>query len=495
MLSPNLLCRKPNSIPIIHVAILVALITLAGCSTTSSTPTASPTSVVLPTSTNIPTNLTAIVLPSATPTSSSIVPSFPLTGDWVGDVHNGTLMMHLTIKLGAICNPGNVCGNFDLPQIPCSGTYVLAGENNGTYEFNIINKSAGCGTGKDYLQLLPDGTLQYISRGDYGESKGTLTQAGKIQVPTTGLPVIYDDDGSPDGTSALFYLLSDPAASVKAVLISHGETHAAPYIQDIARVLDNLGLSSIPLGQGSETSLGPGENFPDSVRQAADSFWGQPVPNQNKTYPVTDAASLIVSMLNQSSEPMAVFVSGPLTDLALALRQDPGIRGHISAVYIMGGAVYVPGNMSDFYPNPANKSAEWNIYVDPVAASEVFGSGLTLNLIPLDATNQVSVTMADIAQWKKGGKLTEIPVNLYKMLLNGSSTAKMGLWDVMTAEIMVHPELCKMTPLHLQVVTQEGNTYGQTAVLAGGSPNVQVCLAPNVDKIKQTLADVFAASH
>jgi len=403
--------------------------------------------------------------------------------------------MHLTINLEAICNQGEVCGKFDLISIPCSGTYVLASENNGTYEFNITNKSAGCGTGKDYLQLLPDGTLRYTSRGDYGESSGTLTQAGRVQVPSIGLPVIYEDDGSPDGTSALFYLLSDPAASVKAVLISHGEAHAAPYIQDIARVLDKLGMPGLPLGQGSETSLGPAENFPDSVRQFADNFWGQPVPNQNKTYPVTDAASLIVSMLNQASEPMAVFVSGPLTDLALALRQDPGIRSHISAVYIMGGAVYVPGNMSDFYSDPANKSAEWNVYVDPVAASEVFESGLTLNLVPLDATNQVSVTMADTAQWKKGGKLTEIPVNLYNMLFGGSSTKEMGLWDVMTAEIMVHPDLCKMTPLHLKVITQQGNMYGKTSVVSDGSPNVQVCLDPNVAKIKQTLVDIFKASQ
>jgi inosine-uridine nucleoside N-ribohydrolase len=495
MMSPNLLCRKPNSIFRIHAVILVALITQAACSAAPATPTASPIPVIPATTTTIPNNPAAIVLPSATVTTSSSVPPFPLSGDWAGDVLNGTLLMHLTIKLEQACNPGSVCGNFNLPQIPCSGSYVLASEKDGIYEFNITNKSASCGTGKDYLQLLPDGSLHYISRGDYGETKGALTRSGAIQVPPHGLPVIYEDDGSPDGTSALFYLLSDPAASVKAVLISHGEAYPAPYIQDIARVLDNLGLSGFPLGQGSETSLGPAENFPDGVRQAADNFWGQPVPNQNKTYPVTDAASLIVSTLNQSSEPMAVFVSGPLTDLARALRQDPGIRGHISAVYIMGGAVHVPGNMSDFYPNPDNKSAEWNIYVDAVAASEVFESGLTLNLVPLDATNQVMVTMVDTEQWSKGGKLTEIPVSLYDMLLNGSSTAKMGLWDVMTAEIMLHPDLCKMTPLHLKVVTQAGNTYGKTAVLADSSPNVQVCLDPAVDRIKQTLAAVFAASH
>ena len=82
---------------------------------------------------------------------------------------------------------------------------------------------------------------------------------------------------------------------------------------------------------------------------------------------------------------------------------DAGIRDHISTVYIMGGAVNVPGNLTDFSTNPANVTAEWNIYVDPVAADEVFRSGLPIVLVPLDATNQVNATMADttpMARWR-----------------------------------------------------------------------------------------------
>ena len=83
MMSPNLLRRKPNSIFSIHVLILIALITQAACSATPATPTASPIPVVPPTTTTNPNNPTAIVLPSATATSSSLVSPFPLTGDWV----------------------------------------------------------------------------------------------------------------------------------------------------------------------------------------------------------------------------------------------------------------------------------------------------------------------------------------------------------------------------------------------------------------------------
>jgi purine nucleosidase/pyrimidine-specific ribonucleoside hydrolase len=204
---------------------------------------------------------------------------------------------------------------------------------------------------------------------------------------------------------------------------------------------------------------------------------------------------MMVSLLNQASQPVAVFVSGPCTDLAQALRLDPGIREHISAVYIMGGAVYVPGNLTDFSANPANVSAEWNIYIDPLAASEVFASGLPIVLVPLDATNQVSASMADTSRWRQGGRVADFAADIYDMLLGGSSESEMSLWDVMTAVIMVHPDLCTLTPLHLQVITDPGNTYGQTLVLLDGPANVQVCLDPDVDGIKQTLAEVFASSQ
>jgi inosine-uridine nucleoside N-ribohydrolase len=65
----------------------------------------------------------------------------------------------------------------------------------------------------------------------------------------------------------------------------------------------------------------------------------------------------------------------------------------------------------------------------------------------------------------------------------------------MTAEIMVKPELCGFQPLHLEVITEGGNTSGQTVVLPVGKANINVCLQPNVELIKQTLVDVFSRNR
>ena len=325
----------------------------------------------------------------------------------------------------------------------------------------------------------------------------TLVPTTSTQIepaPTKQLHVIFDDDGSPDGTTALLYLLSDPDAWVDAVIISHGETTPRTYIQHIGRMLEDFGINDILLGEGQEKALIPGEDFPDWLRQAGDNFWGFPIPNGGKSYPVQDAAALMVALLNAAPEPMAVFISGSSTDLALALRLDPGIRDHISTIAIMGGAVNVPGNLTDFSTNPENVSAEWNIYIDPLAAGEVFESGIPIVLVPLDATNQVEIARRNTSIWRAGGKMADFAADMYDMLLGDSSENKMAVWDVMTAAIMVHPELCNMVPLHLKVITDQGITYGQTMLLPDGEPNVHVCLEPDKLAIIQNLETVFVNS-
>jgi inosine-uridine nucleoside N-ribohydrolase len=116
-------------------------------------------------------------------------------------------------------------------------------------------------------------------------------------------------------------------------------------------------------------------------------------------------------------------------------------------------------------------------------------------LVPLDATNQVVIDKAVTSQWRAGGKISNLTAELYDMLLKSSNTPTTSIWDLMTAEIMVHPDLCGFQPLHLDVITEPGNTSGQTVVLSTGKPNVNVCLKPNAALIKQKLVEVFSKTH
>jgi inosine-uridine nucleoside N-ribohydrolase len=437
-----------------------------------------------------PTPVQTTTIPSPVQTTPPTLPtptSFLLAGKWTGTAINGSYTMDAIIDFNSACSVGEICGYYNLLSIPCAGSYTLQNINNGTYEFTSGDFIGNCSASHDFFQVSPTGVLQYTSRGDFGETTGALN-------PIHPIPVIYDDDGSPDGMLALMYFLSDPRVSLKSVSISYGEANPSTYIQLIGALLDSFGFTDIPLGFGKSAHLSGNNAFPEWMRQSANNFWNQPVPKTNQVYHVKDAAQLMVDTLNNSPEPITVFISGPCTNLAEALRLDPGIKDHIKAVFIMGGALYTEGNLSDLVSNPENNLAEWNIYADAVAASEVFQSGLEIYLVPLDATNQVAVTHTDTAVWRNGGKPAQFAANLYDQQITGVNRESFYYWDAMTAEILVNPALCQFSNLAVEVITIDGKRDGQTRVVTMGEPNIHACLQPDAINLVNTIDSIFAAS-
>jgi inosine-uridine nucleoside N-ribohydrolase len=304
--------------------------------------------------------------------------------------------------------------------------------------------------------------------------------------------LLYDDDGSRDGMAALLYLLSYPDISIQAITISYGEAHPKLYIQHMGCVLDNFGIRDIPLGAGQDMPLAGGTPFPDWLRQLSDNFWDYPLPNADKTYPFQNAPNLMVSIINQAPEPVTIFLSGPFTNLAQALQLDPAIKGNISAVYFMGGAVYVPGNITGLIRDSNNRVADWNIIADPQAAKEVFESGLELYMVPLDATNKVLLSQKDILPWRQGDDKANMVVDLYDIMFNTWGLKTAEIFDLTAAVLMIQSESCNFQPLHLDVITDNGPTLGQTIVVPNTEPNIHVCLEPNANQVKQNLNETFS---
>ena len=54
----------------------------------------------------------------------------------------------------------------------------------------------------------------------------------------------------------------------------------------------------------------------------------------------------------------------------------------------MAGALDAPGNIG-----PGHEGAEYNLWADPVAADAVLHSDVPVTLVPLDATNDVPITV------------------------------------------------------------------------------------------------------
>ncbi|MEO0540889.1 MAG: nucleoside hydrolase, partial [Cyanobacteria bacterium P01_A01_bin.105] len=97
------------------------------------------------------------------------------------------------------------------------------------------------------------------------------------------------------------------------------------------------------------------------------------------------AVEYLIHTLTQAEAPITLATLGPLTNIALALIQQPQVAENIHEIVAMGGAV-THGNVTP--------SAEFNIYVDPHAAEVVFSAGIPTTLITLDTTHQVLTTAA-----------------------------------------------------------------------------------------------------
>jgi pyrimidine-specific ribonucleoside hydrolase len=305
------------------------------------------------------------------------------------------------------------------------------------------------------------------------------------------IPIIVDDDGSPDGIIALLYFLRNPLFDVRAVTISCGEAHPEAFARHVKQLLAGLGRTGIPVGTGRATPLEGSNAFPEPWRESSDSFWGISFPQAPAPDQPIPAAELIAETLTSSSQPVMVFVSGNHTNLAEALRLEPGIVEHIRDIHIMGGSVNIPGNIENDWPAIRNSVAEWNIWVDPVAAGEVFASGLPLQLTPLDATNQVIWTESDAALWaSSGAPESALAADLLQWMLQSWSQTGVYLWDLVTAVNATDPDLCPKVPFSLDVNVAPGPEQGRT-VITGQPPNVMVCLEPDTEQIKALATGVL----
>ena len=184
---------------------------------------------------------------------------------------------------------------------------------------------------------------------------------------------------------ALLYLLQDPGVEVEAITVSGTGLAHCPIGAANAAGLVALAAParSIPIACGPAQPVDGDRSFPDDWRTQADGRYGGILPSGEAPAASSDAVGLLVRVVHDAPRPVTVLTLGPLTNLALALEADPSIASEIDHVVVMGGAFSVPGNVHlDAHPSAA--IAEWNVYVDPVAAERVLDSAVPVTFVPLD---------------------------------------------------------------------------------------------------------------
>ncbi len=296
--------------------------------------------------------------------------------------------------------------------------------------------------------------------------------------------VIIDTDMASDDWMAILYLLQHPRVSVQAVTVTGtGEAHSQPGAFNALGLLALAGQPNVPVAFGTETPLQGHHAFPDTIREMMDSVMGIALPVNPNPPLQLGAVDFLISSLRQSRQKITLLALGPLTNLAQAFQSDPSLVGCIEMLYIMGGAVDVPGNLFESGAPTANTVAEWNIYCDPSAAKVVIHSGAPITLVPLDATNQAPLTMEFYHRMEQDHSTPEAAF-LWQVLLGEKEfipTGRAYFWDPLTAAILADESLGTFEQRSLTVVVEEGPQSGRTLETDGGAA-VRVCTA--VDSVR-----------
>ncbi len=190
---------------------------------------------------------------------------------------------------------------------------------------------------------------------------------------------------------------------------------------------------------------------------------GANLPAPTRDADGTDAVGFIVDTC-RATEGTWLVPTGPLTNIALALRAAPDLVDHIAGISLMGGGTF--GNR--------NTVSEFNIWADPEAAAIVFDCGATLVMAGLDVTHQFLVThdrVADIdaIAADTGSKLASVLADLFRFFADNyisrhDDLTGAPLHDPLAVMALTHPQLFTSTDRHVAVETRGELTRGMTVI-------------------------------
>ncbi|XP_019701763.1 nucleoside hydrolase 3-like isoform X2 [Elaeis guineensis] len=265
-----------------------------------------------------------------------------------------------------------------------------------------------------------------------------------------GKPVVFDMDMSAGDFLTLLYLLKVPVETInlKGILVSGNGWANAATIDVIYDVLHMMGRDDIPVGLGNVTALGTpslGCKYVKAIPHGSggfldsDTVYGlaRTLPRSPRRYTAensvkfgaprnTDHPELrqplamevwqsITRELNPSDK-ITLLTNGPLTNLANIVLSDENASSIIQNVYIVGGHIVDEhGEKGNVFTVPSNEYAEFNMFLDPLAAKKVIESDLQIILIPLSAQRKV-VSFKSILKSLKLADKTPEALFAYRLL-------------------------------------------------------------------------------
>ncbi|MFN3525044.1 MAG: nucleoside hydrolase [Paracoccus sp. (in: a-proteobacteria)] len=284
--------------------------------------------------------------------------------------------------------------------------------------------------------------------------------------------IIIDTDPGQDDAVAILLALASPEIEVLGIVAVAGNVPLSLTQVNARKVVELAGRGDVPVFAGCDRPLARPLVTAEHVHGKT-GLDGIELPEPTIPLQDQDGVDFIIETLRREPAGSVTLVPiGPLTNIAEAFRRAPDVAARVQRIVLMGGAYFEVGNIT-----PA---AEFNIYVDPEAAAEVFASGVPIVVLPLDATHEALTSQ----NWVEG--MRALPgrcgpaVASWTDFFERFDREKYGsdgapLHDPCTIAWLIRPDLFEGREINVEIETEGRWTTGMTVAdwwqVSGRKPN------------------------
>ena len=308
------------------------------------------------------------------------------------------------------------------------------------------------------------------------------------------IPVMIDCDPGVDDSYAIALANSNPNYKVVALTAVEGNVPAVLTRHNCLGLRETFDMEETMVAYGAAIPLVKPYFRDASGTHGADGIGGIQLPNPTKAQEEKEAWDIIYDEAVKYNGELVLFAVGPLTNIATALRKYPDLPNYIKRFVIMGGGTF--GNVT-----ATSETAEFNIWVDPTAAKEVFEK-MEVYMVGLNATHAAAVEEKDFDEMLEitasgNNKQSEFLHKLTKFSKEnsfGRGQDNNVIHDALAIAADMDAEVVEFKKYYVYVEDRDVENNGETVIdlegKSGKEPNCWVAVGVDQPKFVQMMKDM-----
>jgi purine nucleosidase len=306
---------------------------------------------------------------------------------------------------------------------------------------------------------------------------------------------LIDTDTASDDAVALVMAMQHPGVQIEAITVVAGNVPVDQGVQNALYTVE-MCQQSVPVHRGMPAPLTRPLETAQFVH-GQDGMGDIGLPLAGRSPASADAIGVLRETIHRLSGAITLVTLGPLTNIAVALRQDPSIAHAVSQCVVMGGTGQGHGNITPV--------GEYNFWADPEAAKIVFESGMPIKMVGWDISRTYAVFNPEDTPALRaiGTTVARFCVDIQRAVVQFALTTTrlegFDLPDPIAMAIALDPTVATRTECFFVAIEAasplcRGQSVVERLHVMGREPNAEVVMEASRERFLSTLLDAVSRS-